>query len=294
MKIFFSIIFLLMCLPILSIDVQSPDTGKRAIFPGDNFAEDWKIKGEIREFTSNGLYGHIDGGAELFLEFGFQNLLIRKYENGTDEISIEVYRMENAEAALGIYLMKCGDEKPVQGIPARNTGDPYQITILKGNNFILINNFNGKESLVPAMVRLTGGILAKLSEAGDVKPEDLFSVLPEEGRVKGSELLIRGMYSLQSVYVLGEGDILLLKDKIFGAIAQYKGKDNTTYNQLAVKYPDAGYSRNAFSHLLANLDSYIKVKEKKDDFFTFTDYKGKSGNVLLKGETLRIIFNLVQ
>src|SRR4030066_305738 len=100
------------------------------------------------------LFDYIDGGAEIFLEFGFDRLLVQDYRKEDSEIGLELFQMESPESALGIYLMKCGAETPIDGVPARNSGDKTQFTILKGATFVHINNPDGRESLLPMMVDL--------------------------------------------------------------------------------------------------------------------------------------------
>jgi hypothetical protein len=290
-KVTIAAVVLLLSVPLLS----------REVFPPGDFVPGWQTKGQVREFTRNGLYGHIDGGSELFLEFGFVVLRLQRYQDpsGSDEISIETYQMESPEAALGIYLLKCGTETPVPGIAGqvRHTGDRYQITLLKGSYFVTVNNFSGKSAYLPVMLELANRTLKQVPAA---KPADLFSLLPGENREPGSELLFRGPFSLQAIYTLGEGDILLLGNKIFGVTAQYTykktgakpGAPAETYNYLLVRYPDGVYAQKAFSHLKANLDSYIQVLESHKDRFTFKDYREKFGQVSLKGDLLHLEVNL--
>ncbi|MDQ1351473.1 MAG: hypothetical protein QG657_1775 [Acidobacteriota bacterium] len=263
-------------------------------FPPDGFAEGWQKKEPVQEFDRNGLYGHIDGGSELFLEFGFENLQLQTYRNASDEIAIEIYRMDIPESALGIYLLKCGKETPVPGVPVRNSGDYNQIMFLQGNYFLIVNNLVGKSSLLPVMVQLAGETLKLLPGDKEKNPDfsQLFSILPLENRVEGSELLVRGYYSLQSIYTLGEGDILLLENKIFGVAGQYKDKNGGVYNRLVVRYPDEAYARKAFANLRANLDSYIRVVGSGKNSFTFKDYREKYGRASLEKQILSIEFNL--
>jgi len=257
-------------------------------FAPDGYIDGLTKKGNVQEYNKNGLYGYIDGGAELFLEFGFDVLRLQKYQYDNSEISVDVYRMTSPEAALAIYLMKCGEEKPIKEVLARNTGDFYQLTILKGNCFITVNNYDGKKEFFPVMVKLANRTLQSIQ---DEKAADLFSILPTDGYIEGTKLLVRGMYSLQSVYTLGEGDILSLKNETFGVTAQYKAKDNTVYHLLYVKYKSTDEAKNAFLYLCANLDSYIKVLEKGDTSIRFTDYKGKEGSIVLNGEIIQIRFS---
>ncbi len=275
-----------------------PTTGGGVQFPPDGFAEGWRKKEPVQEFDRNGLYGHIDGGSELFLEFGFENLQLQTYRNNSDEIAIEVYRMDIPESALGIYLLKCGKETPISGVPVRNTGDYNQIMLLQGNFFLIVNNFTGKSFLLPVMVQLAGETLKLLPGDKEKNPDfsHLFSLLPLENRITGSELLVRGYYSLQSIYTLGEGDILLLENKIFGVAAEYRDKTGGVYNLLVVRYPDEAYARKAFANLRANLDSYIRVQESENESrennFSFKDYREKYGRVSLEKQILSIEFNL--
>lgn len=92
------------------------------ILPKDDFVPGWKRSGKAVAFIKADLFNYIDGGAELFLEFGFEKLSIQRYARGKSELTLEVYEMDSPESALGIYLTKCGLETPVKGIAARNSG----------------------------------------------------------------------------------------------------------------------------------------------------------------------------
>ena len=115
--------------------------------------------------------------------------------------------MENEAAALGIYLLKCSKETPLPGIVERHSGDRFQIALLKNNYFIFINNFSGREDLLPVMTTLAKQVGAAIPAGAPVRELD---ILPAANQVPGTALLLRGPYSLQSVYTLGAGDILLL------------------------------------------------------------------------------------
>ena len=68
--------------------------------PKDNFVKGWVKSGQTLRFTKNDLYGHINGGAELFLEFGFNELLVQRYEKGGEEITLEIYILWTALTPL--------------------------------------------------------------------------------------------------------------------------------------------------------------------------------------------------
>ena len=57
-------------------------------------------------YTPATLSTHINGGAELFLEFGFEEMQLLTSTADEVELTAELYRMRDPEAALGIYLAK--------------------------------------------------------------------------------------------------------------------------------------------------------------------------------------------
>lgn len=257
--------------------------------PENNFIQGWYKSEYQLTFYKNDLYGYIDGGAELFLEFGFDSLLVQDYSNGKADLSLEVYCMENPEAALGIYLTKCGQETPNDVIQARNSTNKYQSLVVKNNFYIQLNNFKGNAIAERAIPEMLNKVLRKIPDSGPIK---LLSILPEENKISNSEKIIRGPYALQPIYTFGEGDILKLEGKIFGMSANYKSGENKQYTQIIVPYPDSTWAKEVFNYLVENLDQYLTILEKNDFGFIFKDYQKKYGKVKLESNRLNILINL--
>jgi hypothetical protein len=274
---------------LLLCSVQLLPAFQAAVLP-EHLISGWARAGPLKEFQGRNLFNYIDGGAEIFLEFGFDRLLVQDYRKGNSEIVLELYQMESPVSALGIYLMKCGVETPIEGVPARNSGDKTQFTILKGRAFIHINNPEGKESLLPVMVDLARGLLKSIPQG---EPVMLLDELPLEGRIPGSERLIRGPYALQSIFTFGEGDVFELQGKIFAVAADYRDQDGEPSTRLIISYPDELRAEAAFRNLLDNFDPYLKVIGKRDRAVVFEDYRQKIGTVERSASKLEIRLNLI-
>jgi hypothetical protein len=199
--------------------------------------------------------------------------------------------MSSPEAALGIYLHQAGSGDPLPEIEARNAGGPYQITVLRGAAFIQINSFSGADSLLAAMSALAS---ACLTEFPATEPEPLLDILPEAGRVAGSERLVRGPVALQPVFTFGPGDILSLDGRIFGALARYATEDGDEYSLLRIRYRDAAEARAAYALLLEKLDPYLDVLSETDVSFVFEDYRRRYGVVVREDSLLELRFNLIR
>ncbi|MBN1407556.1 MAG: hypothetical protein JW956_07200 [Calditrichaceae bacterium] len=257
--------------------------------PENNFLQGWFKSDYQLTFYKNDLYGHINGGAELFLEFGFDSLLVQDYSNGEARLSLEVYCMECPEAALGIYLMKCGRETPSPAIEARNSSNKYQSLIVKNNFYIQLNNFKGNAIAESAMPGMLNHLLSTIPESD---PIELLNILPVENKIPGSEKIIRGQYALQPIYTFGEGDILQLNGKIFGVAADYRTDANEEYTQIVIPYPDNKKAQTVFKNLIENLDPYLKIIGKNNEKFIFEDYQKKYGQVIIQSNLLTLQIHL--
>lgn len=249
----------------------------------------WEQSEPLQRFGPEGLYNHINGGAELFLEFGFAECLVQRYRKNDQEIGLEIYRMESPTAALGIYLMKCGRETPRAELTARNSSDLYQFTILKHRLFIQVNNFSGAEGNLPFMIALSRALLAEIPDAS---PEIIFTDLPEKDLRPGSRRIFRGPFGLQPLYTFGNGDILSQKNQLFGISGEYNQADGSTFTRIILVYPAQEIAQQAYQHLLSNLDPYITLLQQAPGQFTFKDYKNRFGRVIITDRRLDITVNL--
>lgn len=260
-------------------------------FPADGFVPGWSRAGAVETYNPSALYNVIDGGAELFLEMGFVGLRVQKYAGAGAEIAVEDYRMDGAAAALGIYLLKCGRETPMAGIAARHSGDAFQVALLKNDHFIFLNNFSGRADLLPVMRELARRLDEAIPAGAAVGELD---VLPADGMVPGSALLLRGPYSLQAVYTLGDGDMLLLEGKRFAASASYRDEGGGTHVLIVAPYEDVATATRAFAALAGGLDPYLQVVERGDGHLVFRDFQGLFGSAEKRGTRIEVRVRLAR
>ncbi len=109
----------------------------------------------------------------------------------------------------------------------------------------------------------------------------------------GTLRLVRGPFSLQALYTLGEGDILQLGGKVAGAAASYKDAGGI-YTLLVVPYPTAAAARAAFASVQKNLDRYLKPVGTSASRLAFRDYENKFGVVSVTGPRLEIRLHLAK
>ena len=260
------------------------------LLPPDGFLGGWSRHEGTRVFPGAELYGHIDGGAELFLEFGFDTLTFQRHRRGSGEFIVEIYRMADAGAALGIYLMKCGRETPDPGFPERHTVGRYQLEFVKGPYYARITSVVGKADLQPALVEF--GRFAAAGIPAAPAPAAL-GLLPREGRVEGTLRLIRGPYALQAVAGnLGEGDFLLLGGMVTAAAGDYREPGEAVSTRVIAAYSSGEAAAAILRGIRERLDPGLKVLEADEERLVFRDGAGKFGVVSLDGRHVEVRFDL--
>jgi len=128
-----------------------------------------------RVFTGSSLFGYINGGAELYLEYGFDvaAVAVIDYEDG--EYKIEVFKMTGTEEAFGIFSVSKYRCLSMPSLSKFTCQTKYQLQICKGPYYISIINKAGTRT--DSIVSLTLGKI--LTDKITDKEVDLSSYLPE-------------------------------------------------------------------------------------------------------------------
>ena len=247
--------------------------------------EGWVSVAPPRRFVGADLFNHIDGAAEVFLELGFRRVLVQGYDRDGTTLDLQVFEMQDATAARAMFLRLRGKGVAVPGVTGRNVGNPYQITAQQSRFFVQVNNPTGNEGDTPAMAELANRTLQSLPADEKVS---ILAVLPEEGKVPGSEAIVRGPYTLQSICTLGEGDILQMNGQVFGVAADYETKADGRFTRLIIPYPDANAARAAFANLRSHLDPELRPVRHNERSIVFQDYRNQFGDAVLRENTIDI------
>lgn len=124
-----------------------------------------------QSFDGSSLWGYINGGADIFLEYGFDNLLLQEMEIANNKLKVEFYRMTDPYSALGIYSVsnyKCNNKNNSLMFSCITQ---YQIQCAIGEYYISIINTNGSEKEQELSNTLFGIIISKINYNEVLLPE---------------------------------------------------------------------------------------------------------------------------
>ncbi len=273
----------------VAIAGEPPIVSDGALLPADGAVAGCARAGATEVYPGSELYGLIDGGAELFLELGFERATVQRYACAGQEVSLELYRMRDPAAALGVYLMKCGRETPDPSLPARHTVGRVQLQLVRGELYLLATGEKATAGLRGALLGLAGVTAGQVPAA----VADPLAALPREGLVAGSERVIRGPYTLQAIVTLGEGDVLQLAAKEVTAIAgDYLDAAGARSSRIVADYPTPEGAAGAFANVRDNLDPYLAIIERSEARLVFRDHAGRFGAVTRTAARIEVRANL--
>jgi len=258
--------------------------------PADEAVPGWRRVEPARVYSGPELYELIDGGAEIFFEHGFERVTVQKYALGADEIVVDLYAMRDAAAALGIYLGRCGEETPAPGLDLRHTAGRHELLAVQGRFYVVVENLSGRAERAVDLVAFARALAPRLPAPEPVGALDL---LPMNGRLPGSERLIRGPLALEAFIQLGEGDILQLGGRGTAAAASYQGSPGR-FTLVVVPYADGATARRAFAHILTHLDREIRPLSRTASRLVFRDYSGTYGEAVLDGTRIGLRLGLAE
>ena len=133
-----------------------------SLMPPDGTPPGWQRKGQERLFAGTALYQHIDGGAELYNQFGFDHLAVQDYTRDTHEVRVEIYKMNDPTGAGSVFaeITKGMATQAIYGTVC--TLDDYQILFQRGSYCVSVTTYKPGPEPLAAMAALATKIDAAL------------------------------------------------------------------------------------------------------------------------------------
>jgi hypothetical protein len=154
--------------------------------------KDLKPESEAISYDQENLYEYINGAADAYLAYGFQNCITRDFSYKALKFSIDIYEMGSRINAFGMYQTErpTGAKGLKIGIEAV-VSPPYQCLLLKGSNYIKINIFEG-EFTVESGKQILEAVAAALKGSNNL-PDEL-KLLPPKYKIANSNGYNRDAY----------------------------------------------------------------------------------------------------
>ncbi len=156
-----------------------------------NFPEivGWKKVLPILVFKPQNLFDYIDGAADLYLSYDFEELLVAEYKGDKKaSITVEIYRHRNPTMAFGIYSQERLQNTRFIEIGNQGYIEPMTLNFWMGPYYVKIISYEIGADEEKTLLTLGKAIEATLGEKSP--PPAVLSLLPKPGKVQNSESFI--------------------------------------------------------------------------------------------------------
>lgn len=257
----------------------------RAYLPADNGASGWTKDGELQEYEGEDLYTYIDGGAEIYQEYGFRRVILQDYKNAKGKsVSLEIFEMETPAAAFGMFTFKRSGSGKTVSLGAGAELEAYYLNFWKGRFLVTLTGFDEAPETIDGLLAVGGVVNSKIHNQGAVP--GLVGALPEKGRIPGSVKYLKGLLGLNNIYPFYTARGL-------GFAEAARGVYENGATLLILDYGSADARARAWLDLkayLAGSDKFTAAAGGSPDVFCVLDGKGQ--HVAIAESGLRLVVGI--
>ncbi len=183
-----STMFIMSALLILAFAGSAAHAGELSpgmLLPSEKDVDGWKKDGEALFYTPDNLWEYINGQAETFLMYDFQEVAAQHYLDASElEIKVEIYEHGDPLMTFGIYSQFRSPEGAYLDIGNEAFGDEYSIHFWKGRFYVKVYAYDEGVKSSEAMKMFAGLVAGSIpAEGGEPKETSLF---PRGGLIEKS------------------------------------------------------------------------------------------------------------
>jgi hypothetical protein len=224
-------------------------------------------------FAAKSLYEYMNGGAEIFLEYGFDRGCVAEYTNGDKKLVVELFKMKTADAAYGLYTMSNYSstveeqrskaykiEKPEQKVSKDLKGENYNLIGDTAVEFFKANIYgriaiDGEDRFT--LMSFANKIMSQIPKQAS-RPKAMTN-LPTLDRIPGSERYAVGLVGMTQILDLQKGDIYGIQSGVQIVAGEFRLSPGVYYSMLVICYRNETIADD-------------KYKSLKDMFNKWEDY----------------------
>lgn len=237
----------------------------------------WQPGGSPEKAVGEDLFVLINGGAEIYHEYGFKQVIMQSYEKEHEKsINLEIYEMTNSASAFGIYSFKTSHRGKALPLGDKALLEDYYLNFWKGNFLVTITGFDSEPETIDGLITIAKAVDSKIKSKGELP--FMAHLLPGENLIKSSIKYLKGNLALFNSYDFGAGGIFGLKEGVIGDYIKYK--------IFIFKYDDKSESEKWFK----NATNHFKSNAK----FAFDDLPARSDEFVLTKDADSIFMKLYQ
>jgi hypothetical protein len=240
----------------------------------------WKKAGPPQAYDKTNLFDYIDGGAELYISYNFQNLRVVRYKGEDDEeIVIDIFDMGDSFNAFGVFSHGREREDGLAGQGSEYGGG--RLTFWQDRDYLSIMAYPETEKKKELVLEFGRKLAAAIPEDGALPA--VLALLPRENLVRDSIRYFHHYIWLNSHFFIASENILQIDDETQAVLAKYKAGEKA-FHLLVALYPDAERAQKAGESFFLHY-----LPDARDGMAELPD--GRWTGCRIEGRLLSIVFN---
>lgn len=259
------LVLLLSAVPAGRIAAQERSTDIATLLPHAGETGKWRQSDSARIFSGEDLYEFIDGGADIFIEYGFIKVISSEYRNGgMAPIKLEIYEMADDAAAFGMYSISAGSGGRTVKIGNGGSLNDSYLVFWKERYMAFVSSDDTTGETLEEILTIAENVERRIGEYG-IKPR-LSSMLPSQDLRECK--YVRGFLGLSSVYDFDSRNIFGVRE---GAVGRYND-----YRLFIFRYTSEEEAGKWYAYSRDNLRTNSGFSDFQDhnERFSMTDRKG--------------------
>ncbi len=166
-------ILMLISIPALSIlsgcgDKASEDPPPAGTFLAEEFSGiNVRRASEVTTYPDNSLWEYINGGAELYLKYGFVEVATADYKQDEVELVADIYRFDSSLGAYGLYSVLRPEGRETIRLGIEGIVSAASVEFVKGPYFVRLIGYEDTDETNRALINLAGELAGTLPGATD-------------------------------------------------------------------------------------------------------------------------------
>jgi hypothetical protein len=253
---------------VLLAAIPAPGSGKATIgrtmdlMPAAGQVEGWQMEGRKTYATNRALYDYMNGGAEIYIDYGFQDVAVGEWMSPEgDPLKVEIYRLGSPKSAYGMFTQDAWGEPSDVGQGGRLQGGTLRFW--KGPYLVRVFMWRGYQDHMDVILDTGRWIANSIPNAGEIPA--LVEYLPGDGLSEQGAHFFHTALTLGTFYYLGDEDPLGLSRETDGVIGEYVLGDEGNAFLVLIAYPDESGAREGFESFVTFAASAAEAIERDAD-----------------------------
>jgi hypothetical protein len=243
---------------VLFLDSQNAtsraEEGLSALLPTASEIDNWKRNLDFEEYKGEDLFFYINGGAEIYHEYGFERVIVQDYQNRNGRsASLEVYKMSSADSAYGMYTFKSSGKGQELNVGHGCKLQDYYLNFWKGQYLVTITGFDAETETIDGLKSIANVVDKKIRTQANAEMPVIYSRLPQEDLDAQSVKYFMGNLGLVNSYPFANTDIFKIQEGI-------KGTYSDGYDIYILEYKNAEASQMAFDNAKKEFKDAVKYQ----------------------------------